>query len=198
MDLSILTYDATEKQRKSAETMATSIKRLVKYLLSYPKVLVAAVNGHAKGLGVTLLSYFDIVFASDKATFSIETYAKLGQIPEAFASHVFPSHNRTILNEMLLLGKAITASEASSFGLVSSVIWPDKFLEEIVPRMELFERMLPLGLRAVKNSMNSGLKQRLNSNLLDDETKELIKNWTSPYFAKNVREYIKLHHLNFQ
>ena len=198
MDLSILTYDATEKQRRSAETMANSIKRLVKYLLSYPKVLVAAVNGQAKGLGVTLLSYFDIVFASDKATFSVETYAKLGQIPEAFASHVFPFHNRVILNEMLLLGKTITASEATNAGLVSSVVWPDKFLEEIVPRMELFERMLPLGLKAVKNSMNSGLKQRLHSNVLDDETKELIKNWTSPNFAKNVREYIKLHHLNFQ
>ena len=128
----------------------------------------------------------------------METYAKLGQIPEAFASHVFPFHNRGILNEMLLLGKTITASEATNVGLVSSVVWPDKFLEEIVPRMELFERMLPLGLKTVKTSMNSGLKQRLNSNLLDDETKELIKNWTSPNFAKNVREYIKVQHLDFQ
>ena len=194
MDLSILTYEATEKQRKSAETMANSIKRLVKYFLSYPKVLVAAVNGHAKGLGVTLLSYFDIVFASDKATFSIDTYAKLGQIPEAFASHVFPSNSRASFNEMLLLGKTITATEAKGFGLVSSVIWPDKFLENIVPRMELFEHMLPMGLKTVQ----SYIKQRLSSIILDDETKELIKNWTSSHFAKNVRQYIKLNHLSFQ
>ena len=194
MDISVLTYEATEKQRKSAETMANSIKRLVKYFLSYPKVLVAAVNGHAKGLGVTILSYFDIVFASDKATFSIETYAKLGQIPEAFASHVIPSNSRASFNEMLLLGRTITATEAKGFGLVSSVIWPDKFLENIVPRMELFESMLPIGLKTVQSYM----KQRLSSILLDDETKELIKNWTSSNFAKNVRQYIKQNHFSFQ
>ena len=194
VDLSILTYDATEKQRKSAETLANSIKRLVKFFLSYPKVLVAAVNGHAKGLGVTLLSYCDIIFASDKATFSLETYAKLGQIPEAFASHVFPSNNRARINEMLLLGTIITAEEAKIFGLVSSVIWPDKFFESIVPRMELFERMPSEGLQTVKRYM----KPQLSSNILEEETKELIKNWTSTHFAKKVRHYIKLNNLSFQ
>ena len=194
VDLSILTYDATEKQRKSAETLANSIKRLVKYFLTYPKVLVAAVNGHANGLGVTLLSYCDIIFASDKATFSLETYAKLGQIPEAFASHVFPSNNRATINEMLLLGTRITAEEAKKLGLVSSVIWPDKFLESIVPRMEMFEQLSLNGLQTLKSYM----KHRLSSNILDEETKELIKNWTSTQFAKKVRHYIKLNSLSFQ
>ena len=194
VDLSILTYDATEKQRKSAETLANSIKRLVKYFLTYPKVLVAAVNGHANGLGVTLLSYCDIIFASDKATFSLETYAKLGQIPEAFASHVFPSNNRATINEMLLLGTRITAEEAKKLGLVSSVIWPDKFLESIVPRMEMFEQLSLNGLQTLKGYM----KHRLSSNILDEETKELIKNWTSTQFPKKVRHYIKLNSLSFQ
>ena len=194
MDLSILAYEATEKQRKSAETMANSIKRLVKYILSYPKILVAAVNGHAKGLGVMLLSYFDIVYASDKATFSVETYAKLGQIPEAFPSQRFLSNIHSNLNEMLLLGKEITATEAKEYGLVSSVIWPDRFLENIVPRLELLEHMPSFGLRLVQ----SYTKQRISAMLFDDETKELIKNWTSSHFARNVRDYIKQHHLNFQ
>ena len=189
-----MAYEATEKQRKSAETMANSIKRLVKYILSYPKILVAAVNGHAKGLGVMLLSYFDIVYASDKATFSVETYAKLGQIPEAFPSQRFLSNIHSNLNEMLLLGKEITATEAKEYGLISSVIWPDRFLETIVPRLELLEHMPSFGLRLVQ----SYTKQRISAMLFDDETKELIKNWTSSHFARNVRDYIKQHHLNFQ
>ena len=50
-------------------------------------MLVAAVNGFAHGLGVSILPLFDLVFASDKATFST-SYAQLGQIPEAFANHL--------------------------------------------------------------------------------------------------------------
>ena len=183
-----MTYDATEKQRKSAEAIAISVKKLIKFMLNYPKILVAAVNGLAQGLGVTLLSYCDIIFASDKATFSLNTYAKLGQIPEGFASHVFPANNRTRFNEMLLLGKTITASEAKEFGLVSSVIWPDKFLESIIPQMELLEPIPTEGLKIV----HGYIKHQLNSSIIEEETKELIKNWTTPHFAKKVRHYIKL------
>ena len=194
IDLSLLTYDATEKQRKSAEAIAISVKKLIKFLLTYPKILVAAVNGFAQGLGVTLLPYFDIVFASDKATFSLNNYAKLGQVPEGYASHTFQSSNRRMFNEMLLLGKIITASEAKENGFVSSVIWPDKFFETIIPQMELLEHIPAEGLKVV----HGYVKQQLQSNIIDEETKELIKNWTSPQFPKKVRQYIKLNNVYFQ
>ena len=38
-----------------------------------------------------------------------------------------------------------------------------------------------------------------NYNLfVSEETKELIRNWTTPNFAKKVRQYIKINSLNFQ
>ena len=194
IDLSVLAFDASEKQRKSAEAIATCVKKLVKFLLNYPKILVAAVNGIAQGLGVTLLPYFDIIFASDKATFSLNTYAKLGQVPEGFASHTFPSSNLRVFNEMLLLGKTITASEAKEIGLVSSVIWPDKFLESIIPQMELLERIPAEGLKIV----HGYIKVQLNSNIVEEETKELIKNWTTTNYPKKVRQFIKLNNISFQ
>ena len=39
---------------------------LVELLISFPKVLVAAVNGIALGFGTALLSLCDIVYASNK------------------------------------------------------------------------------------------------------------------------------------
>ena len=50
--------------------MASAVERLVLAMSTFPKLLVAAVNGNARGLGVTWLPLFDIVYANDKAMFS--------------------------------------------------------------------------------------------------------------------------------
>ena len=51
-------------------------------LLTFPKPVVAAVNGQAVGFGVGILPLCDIVYASDKAMF-YTPYTQLGQVPEA-------------------------------------------------------------------------------------------------------------------
>ncbi|QQP56864.1 Hypothetical protein FKW44_001676 [Caligus rogercresseyi] len=52
-----------EKQRKNAEFLANTIKRLVLSL-----ALSAAVNGEATDLGVSMLPLLGVVFTSDKAS----------------------------------------------------------------------------------------------------------------------------------
>ena len=61
----------------------------VNALIAFPKPVVAAVNGPAVGLGVSLLPLCDIIYASDKASFYCP-YTKLGQTPEGCASYTFP------------------------------------------------------------------------------------------------------------
>jgi len=196
LDLSLLAYDqAPEKQRKSAESLAASVRRLVRYLLDYPKILVAAVNGFAHGLAVCLLPYFDLVFASDKATFSA-SYVELQQIPEAFANtNIF--HNPKVARKLLLRGKTITAEEALDYGLVSEVVWPDKFMETVVPSLEEFEDMPAAGLSIVKRGLMKITKNNITSQVIEDETRELVRNWTSPKYAKNVKKFLKDNHYTF-
>jgi len=197
VDLSVLAYDAVEKRRRSAEALAVAIRRLVKVMMDYPKVLMAGVNGFANGLGVSILPLFDVVFASDKATFATD-YAKLGQVPEAFANHTFFRNSRLASSKMLMFGKTVTAEEAASFGLVSDVVWPDKFLEEIVPRIEQLEDVPGHGLSIVKAGlMGAKVKAALTPALIDEETRELVRQWTAPKFAKNLRRYLKENHYTF-
>ena len=61
----------------------------MKTMISFPKPLVAAVNGSAVGLGTTILPLCDIVYASDKATFSCP-YSRLGHTPEGCGSYTLP------------------------------------------------------------------------------------------------------------
>ncbi len=125
MDLTGLTHDSTEKQRRSAESLATAVKTFVKFLLSYPKLLVAGVNGSATGFACTMLPLFDIVYASDKAVFGAD-FAKLGQIPEGCASVTLGNSRSMIVNEMLLLGRTLTAMEMAAAQVVSAVFLPDR------------------------------------------------------------------------
>ena len=73
-------------------------------LLTFPKPVVAAVNGQAVGFGVGILPLCDIVYASDKAMF-YTPYTQLGQVPEAGLSctlsriigDALVSHNDAVL-----------------------------------------------------------------------------------------------------
>jgi enoyl-CoA hydratase/carnithine racemase len=66
-----------------------TFREFLKSLALFSKPLVAGVHGAAVGLGVTMLPFFDMVFASDKATF-YTPYAKLGQVPEGAAILTLP------------------------------------------------------------------------------------------------------------
>lgn len=44
-------------------------------------MLIAGVHGHTVGIGVTILPLFDVIYATNKASFATP-YAKIGQVPE--------------------------------------------------------------------------------------------------------------------
>ena len=193
IDLSVLTHDGSaEKQKRAAESLANGIKKLVRQLLNSTKILVVAVNGRASGLGVSLLPYFDIVYANDKAEFSMD-YCRIGQIPDGFASQTALANSP----ELLLGLQTMTADMAQAAGFVNSVVWPSKFLENIVPKMESLDFMNATGLRMVKQSLKKTMRAKVLA-VLEEETNALIATWSSTDFAKSIRHYLKSSHHVFQ
>lgn len=61
----------------------------VNVLVSFPKPILAAVNGPAIGMGAAILPLCDIIYASDKASF-FSPYGRLSQTPEGCSSLTFP------------------------------------------------------------------------------------------------------------
>jgi enoyl-CoA hydratase/carnithine racemase len=110
----------------------TRVGRLNEPLRACEKPVIAAVQGNAVGMGVTMLPHFDLVYASDEATFMVP-FVRLGLVVEYGGSFTLPrliGHQRT--RELLLRGKPIDARTAELWGLVTRTFPRDSLLLEAV------------------------------------------------------------------
>lgn len=116
-------------------------------LFNSKKVTIAAFNGPAVGVGLTLALPTDIKIASDRARFGC-VFARRGLVPEAASSWFLPQI--VGLPQALrwcLSGRVFDAAEALAGGLVSEVLSP----EELLPRareiaMEIADNTAPVAV----------------------------------------------------
>ena len=105
--------------------------RFLQTLIAADKPVIAAVNGLAVGIGVTMLLHCDLVYAAETATFQLP-FVNLGLVPEAASSMLLPrsaGYHRAA--EMLLLGERFDAATAVAAGLVNS-LYPEPALAGVV------------------------------------------------------------------
>ena len=100
----------------------------VLFMQTMRKPIIAAVNGPAVGMGVSLALACDIRIASDKAKFAM-MFVKRGLAPDTGGSFTLP---RIVgfakARELLLTGETIDAAEAYRIGMVSNVVPHDKLM----------------------------------------------------------------------
>ncbi|XP_029157834.1 microtubule-associated protein futsch-like [Nylanderia fulva] len=189
LDLSALMQTTKEERRSAAQELANAVKEFIKSLATFNKPIVAGVQGAAIGLGVTMLPLFDLVIASDKATFCTP-YGKLGQIAEGAAvftlSHILGS---AITSELLLGGRTLTASEALRAGLVTRVLWPDRFQVELLPSLRAMSDQSSQSMEATKALLRHSLRKKLDA-ALESETYLLIQHWCSVECQTAIKAYI--------
>jgi len=112
------TFDTTGRENSEREERRTVRPWNMK------KPIIAAINGAAVGVGITLPMQWDIRVAAESARIGF-VFVRRGVVPEALSTWLLP---RLIgvakANELLMSGRIINAKEALEFGIVSHV-WPD-------------------------------------------------------------------------
>jgi enoyl-CoA hydratase len=105
--------------------------RAVRAIVALPHPVVAAVQGPAAGVGVSLALACDLVLASDRALFML-AFTKIGLMPDGGASAlVAAAVGRIRTMKMALLAERISAADALHWGLVSSVYPADTFEADV-------------------------------------------------------------------
>jgi len=106
------------------------LKQLPLDLLEFPKPVIAAVNGHAIGVGVTMILPCDVRIAAAGAKLGV-TFAKLGLLPGLGSTHLLPRLvGPARARELVLTARVILAEEAAEIGLVNRVVPGETLLDE--------------------------------------------------------------------
>ena len=183
-------------RQSSGENLIRAMKRFLTTVISYPKLIVAGVNGTAIGLGVTMLPLFDMVIASDKAEFYLP-YFQLEQVPEGGATYTFPDIFGKQVSNRLFLGKKISAQEAKNIGLITEIIWPSLFLETLLPKVAMLSLQPSQSIEATKALVNHYSKTKLLISI-ESECNSILNQWSSSKFLVLCNRLLDSGYFKFQ
>jgi enoyl-CoA hydratase/carnithine racemase len=127
--------------------------RFLKAITFFDKPLIAAVQGQAVGVGVTLLLHCDLVVAAEDIRLSLP-FLKLGLVPEAGSTLLLPErigHQRAFA--WMALGEVIGAEEARQLGLVNTVTTREGLDEAARAMAHKLLKLSPSSLRHTKGFM---------------------------------------------
>ncbi|MDB5511025.1 MAG: enoyl-CoA hydratase [Enterovirga sp.] len=106
--------------------------RLVRLLVEGEKPVIAAVEGHAAGAGLSLAAACDIVVAARDATFTC-SFNRIGLVPDLGAAWLLPQrlgHMRA--RQIMLTGEPFGAAEAERWGFVAELTEPGAALTRAI------------------------------------------------------------------
>ena len=125
----------------------------ITHLFQKSKPIVAAINGYAVGVGLTMLLPCDVRIASENAQLSIR-FIKVGLIPELGSTRLLAQIvGLGHATDMCLTGRMVPAQEALRMGLVTEVTSPEALFETAFAKAEEIANNPSQAVRMIKELM---------------------------------------------
>ena len=124
-------------------------------IATFPKPVIAAVNGFALGGGMELALACDYIFAADVAKFGLPEIT-LGIIPGWGGTQRLPQAvGPGMARELIYTGKVIDSDEAVKIGLVNRVFPVEGFLAAVQAEAQILVQRSLVALKMAKTAINA-------------------------------------------
>jgi enoyl-CoA hydratase/carnithine racemase len=165
-----------EHQAQSIE----GLHNLIEAIRTFPKPVIAAVEGPAAGAGFSLALACDLIVAARNSIF-VMAYSNIALSPDGGGtwslSRCVP---RQLATELLMFGERIGAERLHQLGVVNLMCEPGQALGTALSRASLLNNKAPNALASIKELLNDADASSLNHQLAQERD----------HFVKN------LHHAN--
>ena len=130
-----------------------------------PKPVIAAVNGPAAGIGLSLALACDLVVAASSAFFQL-AFVNIGLVPDGGSSLLVPSRvGFARAAELAMLGERLDARTALNWGLINRV-WPDdEFAAQADALLDRLASGATQSYAGTKRQLNRWLYEQMDAQL---------------------------------
>ena len=161
----------------------------IEALRSFPKPVLAAVEGVAAGGGVSLALACDLIVAAENARF-VMAYSKVALSPDGGASwHLSRALGRAKALEALWLGEQQTAQQWQALGLVQRLAPAGSVLQSALAWAEQLATIAPGVLASIKDLVNDA--DRPLRTQLDAEKHHFVVNLAQPSAGQAIEAFLQ-------
>lgn len=157
-----------ENRQRPPDVQAASIEQLhgwIEAIRSFPKPVIAAVEGAAAGAGFSLALACDFIVAAEDALF-VMAYSSVALSPDGGASwSLSRALPRQLVSELLMCGERLRAPRLQQLGLVNRVTPQGSALSEALALAETLNGRAPNVLASIKELMNDAHQLPLDRQL---------------------------------
>jgi 2-(1,2-epoxy-1,2-dihydrophenyl)acetyl-CoA isomerase len=163
---------------------------IITTIRTMPKPVLAAVNGPAVGIGLSLALASDLVMAAESA-YLLLAFVNIGLVPDGGSSLFVPTRvGFARAAEMAMLGERIPAAQALDWGLVNRVVPDDAFASEGAALRDRLAAGPTRSYAGAKRQLNHWLYARMDEQLeLEADIQQEMAG--SPDFAEGVAAFIQ-------
>lgn len=135
---------------------------------SFPKPILAALNGYALGGGLELALTCDIILAADGAKLGCPEI-KIGSFPGDGATQRLPRLvGKSFAMQMILTGEMVDAALAAEKGLVSEVLAPDRLIPRAIEIAATIAQRSVAVTPYAKRAVNAAYEMPLQAGLAEE------------------------------
>lgn len=163
MDLEMLAAIAEQSPAENQED-SRRMAKMLRRVWSFPRPLIAAVNGAALAGGCGIATLCDFTLAVPGAKFGY-TEVKIGFLPALVSVFLIRQIGEKHTRDLLLTGRIIDAVEAKGLGLVNEIVPEEKLLTRARELADLLIAASPASLSRAKRLMTSAAAAAVDHDL---------------------------------